>query len=313
MDPLGRTNESRTNEIFDQFGPIPRLCIDYQIDPEAMDLYERELNTAISETTSAKLETLIKTASSANLGADSVSHKIALLNRQLSDKVRSQGVVIPITPYIQSRLSNRFRDLGRREHLRLYEAFANVPEGRRMAGVFFEALAQRALQVGITLELVPMVKLDRAPRGLPQWHSSHEFLANLQLEQRRQDALIGRFNIDIKPIRTEEFSNKKPLSLARDVMYVPEAKNQEALDSFIWLDEGLFILQFTIAETHDIKQGLLDFFRKYVVSFPPLSSWNFLFIIEPNQILKCPQPRDATLRSLAMYSAVLDVAGLSVV
>ena len=50
-----------------------------------------------------------------------------------------------------------------------------------MADVFFEALAQTALQEGITLELVPMVKLDEAPR----WRSSHEFLTNSQLEEQR--------------------------------------------------------------------------------------------------------------------------------
>ena len=45
-----------------------------------------------------------------------------------------------------------------------------------MAGVSFEALAQTALQEGITLELVPMVKLDEDRKGAPQWRSSHEFL-----------------------------------------------------------------------------------------------------------------------------------------
>jgi hypothetical protein len=237
---------------------------------------------------------------------------IALLSRESLDDGWSGGMVIPITPYIQSRLSNRFRNLGRKENLRLYKAFAKVPEGRKMAGVFFEALAQTALQEGITLELVPMVNLDEPRKGAPRWYSSHEFLTNSQLEERRQEALTRQLKINIKPIRTEEFSDNKRLSLALNVMYVPEADNKVALNSFTWLDEGLFIFQFTVAKTQDIKQDILDFFKEYVVPYQSPSSWNILFIIEPNQKLICPQPQSATLRKLDMYSAVVDVKRLSV-
>jgi len=118
--------------------------------------------------TSNDLELLLSTARCGDFGIDTLS-KIALLIRESLDDVYSQGVVIPITPYIQSRLSNRLRNLERKEHLRLYKAFAKVPEGRKMAGVFLEALAQTALQEGITLELVPMVKLDEARKGAPRW------------------------------------------------------------------------------------------------------------------------------------------------
>jgi hypothetical protein len=117
--PLGRINESRTNEIFDQLGPTPRLCIDYQLDYVAMSQYEWDLCTAISKVTSNKLEWLFSTAVSGDLGIDTLSDKIALLSRESLDDVYSQGVVIPITPYIQSRLSNRFRNLERKEHLLL--------------------------------------------------------------------------------------------------------------------------------------------------------------------------------------------------
>jgi len=272
--------------------------------------YERKLRTAISKVTSNDLELLLSTAASGDLGIDTLSHKIALISRESLEDVYSEGVVIPITPYIQSRLSNRFRNLERKEHLRLYKDFARVREGRKMAGVFFEALAQKALQDGITLELVPMVKLDEARKGLPQWYSSHEFLTNSQLEERRQEALTHKLKININLIRTEEFQENKPLSLVRDVMYVPEADNKEALDSFILLNEGLFIFQFTIAEQHDIKRGLLDFLKEYVVPSP--ESWKIIFIIEPKQKLKCLQPRNATLRELKMFSAVVDLEGLSV-
>ena len=126
-----------------------------------------------------------------------------------------------------------------------------------------------------------------------------------------QQALRCRFSIEVKPVRTEEFPDNGPLSLARDVMYVPEADNNVALDSFILLDD-LFIFQFSIAETHGIKPGLLDFFNQST-GIPPLSSWKFIFVVEPKQILICPQPRNLVLRKLDMCSGVVDVKKQSVV
>jgi hypothetical protein len=278
----------------------------------AMSQYERDLGTAISEVTSNNLESLLRTACSGDFGINSMFHRIALLSRESLDNVYSQGVVIPITPYIQSRLSNRFRVLERKEHLRIYKAFARVREGRKMAGIFFEALTQTALQEGITLELVPMVKLDEASRGAPRWYSSHVLLTNSQLEEQCKVALMRQLKININPIRMEEFPDNKCLSLAHNVMYVPEVENKVALNSFIWLNEELFIFQFTVEETYNIKWGLLDFFKKYVAPPPSPSSWKILFIIEPKQKLICSQPQIATLGEMGMYSAVVDVKGLSV-
>ena len=87
-----------------------------------MSWYERNLCIALSKVTPDDLELLLVTACSGDFGIDSVYHTIALLSRESLD-VHSQGVVIPITPYIQSRLSNRFRNLEPKELLRLYKAF----------------------------------------------------------------------------------------------------------------------------------------------------------------------------------------------
>jgi hypothetical protein len=264
-----------------------------------MSQHEESLDLAISEVTPNKLRLLLRTAAIGDFGIDTMSHKIALLSRKSLDNVHSRGVVIPITPFIRSRLSNQLRNLAREEQLRLYEYFARVREGRKMAGIFFEALAQRGLQEGITLELVPMVKLDEARKGaLSRWYSSHEPLDNPKLETGRQQALRRRSIINVKPVRIEEFPDNGPLSLAHDVMYVPEADNHVALDSFIWLDD-LVIFQFSIAAAHDIKPGLLDFFKKYaeIPPFPPPSSWKFIFVVEPKQILICPQNMSAITKS----------------
>ena len=88
-----------------------------------MSRYERNLCTALSKVTPEDLDLLLVTAPCGDFGNDSVYHTIALLSRESLDDVHSQGVVIPITHYIQSRLSNRFRNLEPKELLCLYKAF----------------------------------------------------------------------------------------------------------------------------------------------------------------------------------------------
>ena len=236
-----------------------------------------------------------------------MSHKICLISREEQDEVDSSAVLAPITPSIQSRLANRFRSLQRDEQLRLYQHFARVPESRVVAGIFFESMAQRDLQEGIVLSLFPMVKLDKAQTGaMPQWYSSHIPLGNPILEGYRQQALKNAITVEIKPSQTEEFPDGGPSSIDQTVFYVPEATNHETLDSFIWLDDTLYIFQFTVGGTYGIKPGLLRFFDQYL-SLPRLSSWLFVFITEPNRTLICPQPWRLNLRELSLRTAVVDV------
>lgn len=277
-----------------------------QLDGEELAEYEEAVGKAISGVTSAQLEKLFKDAGSLSMNA--VSHKICLVRREKRGDMHSRAVVAPITPSIQSRLANQFRNIKRDEKVRLYEYFARDPDARGTAGIFFEAIAQQDLQERIVLRLIPMVKLDQVRKGKsPQWYSSHGFLNNSKLEQFRQQALQQEMRIDANPSRTEEFPDDGPSSITSDVFYVPEATNHEALDSFILLNNHLFIFQFTIGQTHGIKPGLLRFFER-CKGAPPMSEWRFVFIIEPNLTLTCPQPWHLDLRKLLPYSAVVNIS-----
>ena len=77
-----------------------------------MSQYEKDLKVAISGVASSKLKSLLKTAVSGDFGIDAMFHKIALLRRESLDDMHSRAVVIPITPFIRSRLSNQLRNLG---------------------------------------------------------------------------------------------------------------------------------------------------------------------------------------------------------
>jgi hypothetical protein len=294
---------TRINDIFDRFGPTPRLCINF-LSQKRLDEYEKSVQKAISSATASQLEQLLKDATS--LTVDTVSHKICLVSRKDRDDLRSPAVVVPITLSIQSRLANQFRNLERGEKIRLYKYFARVPDSKAMAGIFFEAIAQRDFQKEINLELIPMVKLGKALKGkLPQWHSSHVFLGNPASEGSRQQALQPSLKAKTEPTRTEEFTNDGPPCIEPNVFYVPQASNNEALDSFILLDGLLLIFQFTIGLRHSIKPGLLRFFEKYP-KLPPISHWRFVFIIPFHLALTCPQPRQLKLREVPLFSAVID-------
>ena len=307
--PDRKFNNDSINEIFDQFSPTPRVCLNYQQHPDELEAYKKDVTMAIMATNLSNIEGLFRVAKS--LRMDASSHKICLVRRAQEDDVGSHPVVTVITPTVQSRLAMKFRDLQQDEMVRHYQRFARVPDSRHVAGVLFEAFAQRKLQKGLVISPFPMVKLKKARDGaLPQYYSSHVALDDLNLERFRREALKRVYNVEIKPVRVEVFPDEGPRIIEEGIFYVPAATNHEALNPFILLDDVLYIFHFTVGSTHGIKFGLISFFEKYQEQkhIPPISSWRFIFIIDSNQTLICPQPRRLKLRELPLHTAVIEVA-----
>ena len=151
-----------------------------------------------------------------------------------------------------------------------------------------------------------MVWLDKSQKGtLLQWHSSHNLLGNASLEAFRQNAPHCRFEVEVRPIKTVEYRDVEQI-VAPNVFYIPESANEVALDSFIIMDGILYIFQFTIASSHDIKPGLANIFKMFQ-DLPTMDNWHFIFIHPPNQLLKVPQPYLVKLRQLEPYSAVISL------
>ncbi|KIM80623.1 hypothetical protein PILCRDRAFT_822364 [Piloderma croceum F 1598] len=307
---LPETDVTVIDEIFEELGPTARLCIEYASDPEQLRDYKAQLDDAISNITTGKLEELIKESTQFTL--DAVSHKICLISRHDPKNMRSAPLVSPITDSIKSRLSNQLRNLQQAERIRLFKQMERVPGVRATAGIVYESQAQYLLQQGRRLDLIPMVKLEngqkrkrsgtgkRAPR--PQWHSSHAYIRNTSMEMSRQQALEQQFSVHIQPSKTLEYTDDGLESPDPNVFYVPEKTNLSAFDSFILVDDILYIFQMTIKPIHDINRGLVD-----IDHFPPRDKWRFVFIIPPNSVLKVPQPWKRELRSLSPYSAVVPV------
>jgi hypothetical protein len=188
-----------------------------------------------------------------------------------------------------------------------------VPGARATAGSLYEAQAQYLLQQGMRLNLVPMVKLEngqkkktsgmgkRAPQ--PEWHSSHVYICNTSLEKSHQQALGQQFSVNIQPSKTLEYMDDGIESLEPNVFYILENTNQLAFDSFILVDDILYIFQMTVKPIHDINHGLVESTHHY--HFPSRDEWHFVFIIPPNLVLAVPQPWKLVLRSLSPFLAVV--------
>jgi len=88
---------------------------------------------------------------------------------------------------------------------------------------------------------------------------------------------------------------------------------QEGFDSFTVVDGVLYIFQFTIADSHSIKGGLVDFFSRQ--SFQPILQgieWRFIFVIPPGGDIECPESTDARMKEFweggKLFSAEIDPA-----
>jgi hypothetical protein len=185
-----------------------------------------------------------------------------------------------------------------------------------MAGVIFEAIVQSRLQDKMSLEFVRMVKLDGSAKrkrsssetkaSRPRWHSSHISLRdNNKLEEIHQDAKRESGTVTINPPRSVEFGDDGLEKIDKNVLYIPAASNHKAIDSFILLDDTLYLFQITIASHQDINLGLIGVSQQY--GFPPMEKWCYVFIIPSNLILTVPQ-LNGGLQALKLYSAVMDPA-----
>jgi hypothetical protein len=116
--PSGTIDHESVNRVFNELGPIPRLCIDYLGPDNLIERYREDVQEAISNVTASEIEQLF----SGSLTMDAVSHKICLISRRDKEDLNSDDIVSPITPYINSRLTSHFRSLERDEQIRLYKA-----------------------------------------------------------------------------------------------------------------------------------------------------------------------------------------------
>ncbi len=306
-------DDRRISEMYEQFGPTPRICFDLLSNRSRLIAYKIRCSDALEGLSFEKLRKWVSEAKKFSM--DSASHTVVLLKRVSRKELKQSNLddgddvylnyscVEPLTSAVRDVLRVKLREQSRADQLQLYEHLASVEGTRCIAGLAFEALGHSKLRNKIVLKLVPMVKRESGGsdqgRKLPQWHSDHGDGANPSSVRQ----------IDFTPVRTCIYSSY-PHQIEDEVYYVLKARNQVAFDSFIMADQNLYIFQFTIGSNHPIKKGIVDFFLQE--SLPPRANWHFVFVAPTGSRseISCPQSRDSGLKELMeemkLFSAVLD-------
>ena len=297
-------------DTFEQLGPTPRI-IQLLSQPDQLEHYKEQVDTAILDIEPHLLKKLVSDTRSLSMKTNNPdSHKLVLVRRVERDCVHSSVVVAPITDSIMSRLARQLRVVAINEQVDLYNHFSNASQSKKMSGMLFEAIGLRVIAKGLTITLLPMVRLpgkSNAKTG-PCWYTIHVPLTDKAMEAEREQALFQSQKIQFSPTTIREFKTDSVLSLVERIFYVPASEMQEALDSFLLLDGILYILQFNVGQNHSIKQGFVGFLQK-CQHVPPLEEWKFVFLIPPGLTLLCREPKSQLpgLYKLDPYSAELDL------
>jgi hypothetical protein len=235
------------DNIFDEFGPIPCLCIDYNT--AELTQYRASLSSELLQLTIKKLNDLVGAArrlqmdasGAKNLRMNSIPHKICLV-RRLNPADHDnffETEVLPFTPDIGSRISFQLMDAERSEQIRLYKKLSAFPGGQILAGKVFEAYCQQRFKERLSINFVPMVRLEdsKVSKNKHQWQTSHTELEPPSLEKARKAALKKKTFVDIHPSSSFVFISPKDigkkLTIVPNVYYTPAAPNQKGFDSFI--------------------------------------------------------------------------------
>ncbi|KAH8992842.1 hypothetical protein EDB86DRAFT_2830389 [Lactarius hatsudake] len=282
--PLTRTtlsNDPRIDEMYYQYGPTPRLCLNF-----------------------VKHDALFIEVERDGFRQKEFRHKCRISHPYPRETNFPTDARSPSHILIKLKLRTQLRNETRAARIALYKKLANVEGTRRIAGVVYESLAEEMLEERIALKLVPMVEQDSG-RGkkFPRWHSNHGDGANRSLV----------LPIDISPAETFVYPVSGLDHPIKDrVYYIPETQNQVAFDSFIMAEGMFYIFQFATGSDQSINKGIVPFFSKMVPgALPPRADWHFVFIVPPRarSEIYCSQPRGDDLKlpdEMNLFSAVLD-------
>lgn len=286
-----------SQEVFLRDGPTPRLCIDYVKDPHALEEHRDTVMREISHLTMDDLFSTVRMGET--LDAD-LSHSIFLVKRQNVDNLH-KFTIEPISPYVRQLLKKELMNAEWKERLQAYRLTTRVKNSRFLAGLFFESLAQLQLQDMVSLNLVPM-ELRASERGNDKWESqtiSSTSTAN------------PYFWIKFKPTDTVEYDRSEPSELQANVLYVPMSSHQVGFDSFVLVGRYLYLFQFLIAASHDIKEGTVTFLSQPALETLREAEWRFVFVVPPGSGIVCPQSNMAKLETFwtrtSFFTAEIDI------
>ena len=199
----------------------------------------------------------------------------------------------PVSHFIKQLLKRKLMKVEQKERLCSHLFSTRVKDRRILASLIFESLAQLQLQQEVSLNLVPMVSAP--PRGNldAEWESqpssSSSTPQNLVDSVGQGSGSVGvdaantPFLIRFKPTDTVEYDESKLSGIRANVFYAPTSSNQEAFDLFILVDQVLYIFQFSIDASQEIKEGsVVKFFSQPMLKERLQGAeWRFVLVVPP--------------------------------
>jgi hypothetical protein len=289
-------------KVFEEYGPTPRLCIQFVELPTNLEQFEVKRASLIR---TLSWDDLFKITKQDDLLNMDLSHHIFLVRRK-DEANLLHHTIEPITPFVNRLLGIRLKKVQRVETLREYLLKARMEDSRLAAGYAFESIVQIQFREEVVLTLVPMVKVPPPPRG-----------TKFQFYSEPIDGLVTAAPIPIRftPERSVEYVGSNLDEIRSNVFYVPSASNQAGFDSFILVDGILYIWQITIAHSHEISGRIMSFFSQNSIrSVVDNIEWRFVFVIPRGGHLIFPGPKksgelDKFFEKAKLYTAQFDAVG----
>lgn len=308
MDIHQFTNKERidSHEVFLEYGPIPRLCIDLIRRPSRLDVHRDNVTREIGRLNLDSLLNYVELGQGLDMG---LSHSIILVKRTSLDNLLKRTIE-PLSLPINRRIKQQLMAKERVERLRIYLRYDRVQESSIVKGLIFESLMQLQLQEEAQLDLLPMIKVPGQRGGNAKWISQRA--SDASSSDASSSGSPPPIHLSFKPDYTTEYKGSYPRDIDQRVFYVPSNPAQVALDSFILIGGVLYIFQMTIAPSHPIKEGIMEF-----LSHPTLqeADWYFVFIVPSGLSIVCREANVAKMKlfwdNASLFTVEIDVPKLS--
>ncbi|KAI0297907.1 hypothetical protein BC826DRAFT_967494 [Russula brevipes] len=311
--------KKRIEELFDQYGGIPRICLDFLRNPDHLAELQNDSENAIQDSTGRTLYDYISKATL--LSFSEVPHAIFMIKRTDLDDLQTM-TIIPASPAIGIRLKSKFLTLQHAEQIQLYEWLASVMPSRQMAGLVFESLAQSMLQRRVALKLVPLQERFLGPGKEMRWVSTYEDQMSRTTRapdadskwknegstaNQRSTGPVGAYSsitVDFSPREIVEYEETTiQQEEIEGVFFIPKLTNQVAFDPFIVFDGVL--------TQHQARLDILAFKANASRPTPTEDEMVFRLVIPSGNTLSCPQPHDRGftefLKDVRLFSAQLEL------
>jgi hypothetical protein len=295
--------------MHDRFGPTPRICYNLpeNLNDPGLTGHKSRFQFALGNLSLKALRKMILNASELNLST--VSEMLFLVKRVPEKRLRRANLEFdnvskyvypslePITHEVEVALRNQLWREEQTDQFKFYSSLTSGDESTmHLAGLVFKWMGHSRLRKRIKLDLFPMMKREPGGSDQPQWHSTHGDASK-----------TPEFSIDMQPTRMITYPGSGLETIQTGAYYVLESENQVAFDSFIIVDDTLYIFRFSMASNYPIEPEILSFLPQ--VSLLSRMKWRYVFVVPPRPENNCRQPQDNVLirvpKGTRLFSAAL--------